>query len=195
MPPMSMAAIETIGEIVVEEFFPEMFTSPKALDYISLVEEILPARGIHVVPASVDELVDCEAATPPDGDGEINILIRDAHWRALHRGGRQANRARATLIHELAHAVLHVPVVRRRRLLEESEFTLRRVRRDAIPAYSDPEWQAWALAGCIVAPRRAIRMLPGTSINALPAIFGVSEDFIWSHLRRLGKAKSRRSGL
>jgi Zn-dependent peptidase ImmA (M78 family) len=85
----------------------------------------------------------------------------------------------------VSHAVLHVPVVRRRLASPHRDLLLARVRRGSIPAYRDPEWQAWALAGCILMPRRTVKMLPDRSLSSLAHIYGVSEEFAQSHLRRL----------
>jgi hypothetical protein len=61
----------------------------------------------------------------------------------------------------------------------------RRVRRDAIKAFLDPEWQAWALAGAIVAPRRTITLVGNLDPCVLAEVYGMSVDFMRSHLKRL----------
>ena len=87
--------------------------------------------------------------------------------------------------HELAHAILHVPRIRRIRALRLERILLSRMRRAELKPYLDPEWQAFALGGCILAPREAISLLPGTALAELARVFGTSESLMWMHLKRL----------
>ncbi len=57
-----------------------------------------------------------------------------------------------------------------------------------MPAFSDPEWQAWALAGAILMPRRTVAMLTDQSAHSVAATYHVSEKFAAVTLRRLGIA-------
>lgn len=85
--------------------------------------------------------------------------------------------------------MLHVPVVRRRLKSPLGELALNRVSRDSLKPYEDPEWQAWALAGCVVAPRKMIEAAPASSVTELADLFGVSEGMMKSHLKRLRLAR------
>ena len=187
MPPLSMALIERVGEQVLEELEPAALHSPRGIDFAQWAEYGLQRYKICVSPARVEELGDRIGATDPvdHGDGITEILIEAVHYEELLAGGRQAHMARGTFLHEAGHAILHVPVMRRRIASNNSLLLNRRVRRDAIQAFRDPEWQAWALAGCIVAPRRTIVMAGTLDPRALATIYGMSVSFMRAHLRRL----------
>ena len=129
MPPISTARIESLGLGLLSIIQPEALDTPMAVDVLRAVEHVLPPLGIHVTPADPAELRDCEAVTDPSGTGPIEILVAEPVWDALLAGGRKANRARTTVMHEVGHAVLHVPVVRRRNALPE---------RDNIPIWEPP---------------------------------------------------------
>lgn len=185
MPPMSTAAIEEVGLAVLHELHPEGLERPIALDVLRLVDQVLPQYGIHVYPADPAELQQEEGLTNPAGDGEIEILIREEYWNTLGAGGRRANRAKATVLHELGHAVLHVPVIRRRRTHPNAELLLRRVPAGAIRPFRNPEWQAWTFAGVVAMPRMTLTMLDDLSPEAVAETYQVSKDFARGHLRRL----------
>jgi hypothetical protein len=185
VPPVSMAAIEVVGEELLKQFQPSALQRPEPVDILQWVDQFLPKYGIHVSPASVEELGDLAGATDPTGEDEIDILIAEEVWEGLLHGGRRANFARATIAHEIGHAVLHVPVIRRRLSSPQRRAMLARTERGRIKAFTDPEWQAWALAGCILMPRRTIEMIAAISASAMASIYQVSEAMAHSHLKRL----------
>jgi hypothetical protein len=189
MPPLRMSTIESLGEAFLSEFCPDALVHPMAVDVFHLAENVLPRRGINVSPAHVVELGNNFGLTDPSGSTSIEILIRDDLWDNLIEGGPRAHLARATLAHEFGHALLHVPVIRRRRSLPSAKYLLARVARSDVPAYMDAEWQAWALGGCILAPRRTINMLSHISVRDMANIYKVSEKMMRSHLGRLRIAR------
>jgi Zn-dependent peptidase ImmA (M78 family) len=114
--------------------------------------------------------------------------VREDLWHALAEGGRRANRARSTIIHELAHVILHVQVLREAKKVQTREALLnRRAPRGELKPFRDPEWQAHALCGCILAPLRHIEMLKarGLGVDAMADELKVSSSFLKSRLRRL----------
>src|SRR5688572_8972950 len=128
MPPVSTAMLERLGDAVLGDIAPHMIErGPAALDVLHLVDHVLPRFNIHVGPADPAQLGDNEALTDPSGDDEIDILLRDDHWQHLLDGGRRGHRPRATVMHEVSHAILHVPVIRRRRASPLLTHTLERV--------------------------------------------------------------------
>jgi hypothetical protein len=182
-----MSAIEHLGEEVAAVLGATADSLPRVLDWADLVENKLAHSGLLFFPVRDAELPDCEGATDPSGTGPIRILIRKEVYDDLGASGRRANRPRATVVHELAHAVLHVPYIREMRRLHRSADVLPRVMRGAIPAYIDPEWQAWALAGSILAPRRTVAPMisAGSTAQEIADAHGVSEQFLLSHTRRM----------
>lgn len=181
MPGLSMACVETLAETVLGVFQPSALVAPEPIDVAGWVDNILPRFGIHVLPAADDELRDCAAITYPTGEAESEILVAEWIWHDLAHDAHPVF-ARATVMHELGHAILHVPIMRTivdPQPLPESGATL--------PAFNDPEWQAWALAGAILMPRRTIAMLPDAAAQTVAAAYQVSEQFAAVHLRRLNR--------
>lgn len=185
MPPLRMSTIERLGEAFLSEFCPDALKQPMAVDLFHLAENVLPQLNIHVTPASVEEMGDKLGVTDASDPTSTEILIRADLWGHLIMGGPRANFARATLGHEFGHLVLHAPVIRRRRVSPHSRHLLARVARAQVPVYMDAEWQAWALAGCILAPRRTIEMVDNPSVTTLASIYEISNDMMKNHLRRL----------
>jgi len=188
MPPVSVAMLEEIATEVLALIAPEHLLKPGPLDVLFLAEHVLPARGIHIEAASAAELGSREGATDPVSDGrDINVLIVESLWRELLRSPTGAKRARATILHELAHALLHVHEIRKRMQMrpEARRLLLARRTRRELKAYEDPEWQAWALAGCIAMPRRTLLMMQNVTVWRVASTYGVSEVFARSHLQRL----------
>lgn len=185
MPALSMALIEAWAGSALDTFAPQWRIGPQPLDIVSLIDNVLPQHGIYVAPATAAELGHRHAATDPTGSGEINILVGEELWDDLYSGGRRANFARATVGHELGHALMHVHVVRRRLSTPQHEHLLARQMRRDLPAYRDPEWQAWAFAGALLVPRQSVVMLDDPSVSDAANVFEVSESFVQAHLRRL----------
>jgi hypothetical protein len=185
MPPVSLRAIRAVSEAFLLELAPKVLERPTRLDVAELVDEVLPRHGIHVSPASATELQDNEGLTQPDGTADVEIVVQNDQYEALELTGPASHRARATVCHEIGHAILHVPVIRRRRALPNGELLLRRVSTGLIKPYEHPEWQAWSFAGYILMPPRTLRMMPSRAANDVSRTYGVSVAFATSHLRRL----------
>lgn len=190
MPPLSKDTIARIAEAVLAVMCPEALETPTELDLARWVDLDLAERGIHVAPVTAHTLGDAEALTIPDREPGIEILLEQSRWDQLFEGGRRAHRARATVTHEFGHAILHVPTIRRRKSSAFGEYFLARVSRGSMKAYEDPEWQAWAFAGYLLAPRRMVATLTDKSPANLSRKFGMSEEMAANHLRRLGYPKA-----
>lgn len=184
--PLGMAVIEELGRCFLEQFSPETLVCPRALDVLRLVDELMPEFGIHVYPASRAEIGDRAGATDPKGNGEIAILVAETVWDQLELPPPRNYYARTTVCHEIGHAILHVPILRRRLLISD---VLARTQRSRLRAYEDPEWQAWAFAGTILMPSVTLQMLGAQGARLTPsavsAKYEVSAQMAASHLRRL----------
>ena len=186
MPPTTMAAIEEVANEFLAMLAPEMLTAPMALDVVRLIEHDLPSHGIHVVPASATEMQDCLGVTDClSSPTEITILLREDEWSDLFRDDGRANQPRATVGHELGHTVLHAKEMRKHAASGDVEKLLPRHDCNAVPSYMDAEWQAFAFAGCILAPRRTIEMVEDPTIRKLAAVYRVSVSLMQKHLGRL----------
>jgi Zn-dependent peptidase ImmA (M78 family) len=102
----------------------------------------------------------------------------------LHAGGRKAHHARGTVAHELGHVYLHVNQIRARIALGRG--LPRQVDVREVKTYDNAEWQAWAFAGCFLAPRASILAANTLDAAQLASIFATSEKLMKLHLRRLG---------
>lgn len=184
VPPLSLRDIERrsaeVRALLVSLTRPE----GPALPWDALVDRHLPRAGLLFYPASGAELRDCEAATDPSGETSIHILMRAELYEALTDPGPGGNRARATVAHELGHAVLHVPYIRQQRQ-QGHEKALVRVTRAQLAPYRDPEWQAWAFAGCLLMPRGSLESMQGRSLVDVARVHGVSTQFAAAHCARL----------
>lgn len=184
--PLGVAAIEELGRCFLDQLAPEMLTKPQPLNVLDLVDTRLPKFGIHVCPATREEIGYRDGATDPRGDGEITILVTEEVWEALELAAPKSYYARSTVCHEIGHAILHVPVLRRRLLLND---VLARTQRANLKPYEDPEWQAWAFAGTILMPSATLRILHAMHKLLTPEVvsdsFEVSTKMAESHLRRL----------
>jgi len=184
--PLSVAAIEELGRCFLEQLSPETLKAPRPLDVLRLADGQLPEFGVHVYPASRAELGNRDGATDPRGDGEVVVLIAEGVWEQLELTPPKSFYARTTVCHEIGHAILHVPLLRRRLLLTN---VLARTQRSRLRAYEDPEWQAWAFAGAILMPSITLRMLQtgGARVTSelLSTRYEVSTQMAANHMRRL----------
>lgn len=184
--PLSMDAIEELGRCFLEQLAPHVLDAPARLDVLELVDTRLPEFGINVYPATRAEIGHREGATDPSGEGQTTILVSEEVWTALELEGPRSFFARTTVCHEVGHALLHVPTLRRRLMLTD---VLARTRRSNLRPYEDPEWQAWAFAGAILMPSATLRMLIAQGASLAPqnlsAIYSVSAGMAQSHLKKL----------
>jgi hypothetical protein len=181
VPPLSLKDIEQRSAEVRDLLVSLTRAAGPALPWDELVDRHLPRAGLLFYPASVAELEDREAATDPSGEGAIHILMRPELYEALTDPGPGGNRARATVAHELGHAVLHVPFLRRQRGQAQP---LTRVSRAQLAPFRDPEWQAWAFAGCLLMPR-SLLVATRKPLGEVARAHGVSSQFAAAHYARL----------
>ncbi|MBK07385.1 MAG: hypothetical protein CL920_32745 [Deltaproteobacteria bacterium] len=191
MPGLSMRDIESIGEDLLQEVEPSALTEPTQLDVLDWSDHKLQTIGFHVVPVrrSELELHNCREGMADHrgrpGD-PIELLIEDEFFSELIEGGRLANRARAIIIHELSHGILHVPLLRQYQYDLEEAFPLKRAPLREIKTFQQPEWQAWALTGAIMVPRcTLLQFPPNTPRSQIASFYGVSEKLLSHHIRRL----------
>lgn len=186
--PLSINIIEELGRCFLSQLAPDSLSKPQPLNVLELVDSKLPQFGIHVCPASREEIGDRHGATDPQGSSEINILVDEKIWNALEAEAPRSHYAKTTVCHEVGHAVLHVPILRRKLLIRGGDV-LARVQRRNLRAYEDPEWQAWMFAGAILMPSDTLHMLQEQHNKLEPGlvskIYEVSEKMADSHLRKL----------
>ncbi|GIP57929.1 ImmA/IrrE family metallo-endopeptidase [Paenibacillus woosongensis] len=105
---------------------------------------------------TVEEMGACYGITYPE---ENRIDLReDVYERAV----KDVPRDRFTIAHEIAHYLLHTP---------KTVAFARANGSEKLPAYLDPEWQANAFAGELLAPPHLIKEM---SLSEIEASCGVS---------------------
>jgi Zn-dependent peptidase ImmA (M78 family) len=182
----SMAEIEQIAHQRLHGLVRDVVGQPLPVDLSRLVDYALPQERIHFVPVNDNELPGMWAFAQPTGDvdDDIEVLIQDSEWTALHAGGRKAHHARGTVAHELGHVYLHVKQIRARIALGHG--LPRQVDVREVKTYDNAEWQAWAFGGCFLAPRPSIIAANTLDPARLASIFMTSEKLMKMHLQRLG---------
>jgi len=183
--PLSLRSIEFLAAHCVADFAPERAREPGPQDLVKFTDVYLRDRGILFYPASLRELPHQYASTDPAGNGEIVVLMREDKYERLGDKGPQANHARSTATHESGHAILHVPYIRRVRALAPVTGTLNRVERQRIPAFEDPEWQAWVWTRAFLMPRRAFLAVAHLSEFDVARLFNVSPALVHQRKRDL----------
>jgi hypothetical protein len=182
--PMRSAEIDHLALRIIKQYQPEALERPQEFDierfYENALEKIAGVRPDYQ-----------NLGLPVHGytDSDQKISVVDS---ALADNPSQRNRFRATVAHEVGHAVLHVNQFRKQkeflRFTHDCEdVSLRMYREDEIPAYMNPEWQAWRFAKALLMPEKPFRIAhaTGMDIRQLAATFGVSADFAQLRLRDL----------
>lgn len=187
--PMSLVETINLAEGFLQQHFPEMLVCPQPLNVVRLVDEVLPSEGIRVYP--VADLPDYGVTQFAVADDSVEILLRENLYDALFNPN-DSNRvfAISTLVHETGHGLKHMPQflsAHRQAKATGCRPNVHHVlhRRANLKAYEDPEWQAHAIGGALVAPPSAIRMLPRHSVAELAGVFGVSVLNMKAHMKRL----------
>ena len=154
MPPLSLAQIREKAKAVRKIFG---LADAGYVDVVKLFES-LPDYGVDVEVAPLHQMGNKHGQTFPT---QPKILIReDVYERACTGFGRD----RLTVAHEIGHLLLH----------GADNISLARVAKDCeVATWCDPEWQANAFAGELLAPFRFIK---GLSIAEIQRRYGVSES-------------------
>lgn len=114
---------------------------------------------------TMEEMGSCYGITYPDEN--LIALREDVYDRAVDGVPRD----RFTLAHEIAHYLMHTP---------QTVSFARATGNVNVPAYLDPEWQANAFAGELLAPPQLIR---GLTLDEIERRCGVSRTVAEIQLR------------
>lgn len=92
---------------------------------------------------------------------------------------------RSTIGHETGHVDLHVSYLNMT-FVQNDLKPMMRSRKD-IPAFQDPEWQAWEYAGAILMPKHLVQQYfnQGRNASYMADAFDVNPSFVLSRLRKL----------
>lgn len=182
-PGMSRESIEKRAELLLHQFQPKVLAGAEPFlveRFVDLHLEDLTGvepdyrhlpTGIYGLTDQNEMVIDLSLVEDPDSLPFLN----------------------STMSHELGHALMHVPVLRkfgRQQVFEQKgknggEVNLYR-RKDLKP-YEDPEWQAWRFASAVLMPREAISEMirRGYSRYDLAQHFQVNEVYVQTRLRQL----------
>ena len=182
--PYRSAEIDFLALRLIRKYQPEAENHPQEFDIERFFENALEATtGVR----SDYQNLGLPVHGYTDSDQKISVVDT-----GLAENSSQRNRFRATVAHEVGHAILHVGQFRRRKDLlrfthDCEDVTLRMYREDEIPAYVNPEWQAWRFAKALLMPEKAFRMAhaTGKNLHQLAVTFGVSVDFARQRIRDL----------
>jgi IrrE N-terminal-like domain len=99
---------------------------------------------------------------------------------------------RSTLAHETGHCLLHVPQlqkINRTQIFRQvkNDDSIQLYRKDNIPVYCNPEWQAWRFAGALLMPEAPLRSMlaAGAGLLEIADNFDVNISFLKTRLKAL----------
>lgn len=145
----------------------------KAVDVLWLLEAVFPTvfapLGFSYEIWDKDEMGDMHGLTSPINN---TIYIREDVYDKAARG---VGRDRMTIMHELAHYLLHDGVL---------VGLARRDNGESIPTFCDPEWQATAFAAELLMPANQIRHM---TVQQIVETYGVSRQAAEYQLRTVNK--------
>lgn len=144
------------------------YTTTTAMGPIPLlwdIKEDIPTEGLtHFKPDAGER-------------GAIELVLREDVYQALRR---DEPRARFTLMHELAHALLHAEDLVRRGRLPHFQASFRRAGgKPTHRVFEDTEWQANVWASAFLMPARELLQLERTGAlraSQVQLVFGVSAE-------------------
>lgn len=184
-PGMSGAQIEQIAVRILRQKQPEVLEGVGAFDVERMVDlDLETDTGID--PDYTYEL--------PEGVYGLTNTYEDKMYinAALSDNPYNERFLRSTLAHEVGHCVIHVPTVRRQRAVRifrqtKDDMKINLYRKDNIPIYMNPEWQAWHFAGALLMPRSAVEVFfrEGASVHDMGDHFRVNGAFVRYRLRAL----------
>ena len=184
-PSMSRKDINSLGEKILDHFQPGVIKGKEPLDVDNLIELIEDVMEIDF---------DITSDLPPGVHGctsttDNKVLILSE----LADNPYSLKYFRSTVTHEIGHTILHLPLLRK--LNQDKTFSQKKNEADAsnlyshkpVPAYKDPEWQAWELAGSLLMPAPALRIQlnKGATIQEMADFFNVNHKFVESRMKKL----------
>jgi hypothetical protein len=180
----SGAQIESAALNIVRRFQPEALSRPQPFDVERFFENHLEA--LTGVRGEYQELL-APIHGYTDSDQSVSAVSS-----FLADDPRKLHFFRATVAHEIGHAVQHVDEFRRRKELlrlthDTEDVSLKMWRKDEIPAYQDPEWQAWRFAKALLMPAATVQMALEADMShyQMSLTFQVSVPFVRSRLKDL----------
>lgn len=184
MPPESYRSIELKVVPLLLKYQPNALAGKEPVDVESLFEFVLPkiipglktgyvglGPGVEGVTSAED--MTCYVAKSLS-DSEDSVMLR---------------RLRATIAHEMGHAILHLKSLHFISQKSRGDRLHRVVEASKIETCRNPEWQAWAFGGSLLMPRGAVTRLmsAGYGQSEMIELFDVNPSFFETRMRALRK--------
>jgi len=185
--PMSGKQIDQLATSYIQYYQPEILKKPGQFDVHRFVDTKLEDLT-GVVPVYSREL-------PPEIYGltdssENRLEIQEA----LAEDPFQEKFFRSTLAHESGHCIIHVPQLRSinrvqvfRQGKDDGSGGVQLYRKDDVPLYRNPEWQAFRFAGALLIPEGPLRMMLAdrASTTEIANTFNIYQPFLKSRMKAL----------
>jgi hypothetical protein len=180
----SGAEIDLIAFKIIKITQPEVLQEPQPFRVEEFFEfDMEDMTGIRTnydhLPPGIHGVTDSERMT---SSVEIGLLS----------DSNQLEFARSTIAHECGHGVIHVPEFRSmkqvlRSIQDTDDVQLKMYRKEQVPVYRNPEWQAHRFAGALLVPETTLRTawVKCQDVNRLAQIYQVYPAFMRSRLRAL----------
>ena len=151
--PVGHELAEKLAQQTILDFDVSYLKNPKPFPVAYFWEFWLPKHYAHLRCRVAEMLPGLEGLTRPNGE----ILLSQGTYEAMNN---DEGRARFTTMHECIHGILHVPQTSRMSCESYSEGQGPVLhRREDLPRYLDPEWQAHRIAGAVLMPAEAMKKL------------------------------------
>lgn len=183
-PGMSGAQIELIAVRVLRNKQPRVLEGAEPFDIQRMVD----------VDLENDTGIDVDYTHLPEGVYGITSTSDDTMYinSSLSDDPYNERFLRSTLAHEVGHCIIHVPIVRQQRAVRvfrqvKDDMGICLYRKDNIPVFRNPEWQAWHFAEALLMPRPAVGILlkEGASVSDMANHFEVNGAFAKYRLRAM----------
>jgi hypothetical protein len=183
MPGMRRIDAERRARAIVLAFRPEIWDHPQSFPSAEFFEFHCVER-YKLNTGTADLPFGIEGVTRPNGCIRIAASVYDDMLDDL------TGRSRFTPIHEAVHGIVHLPTLRRLQveLVEGASPNPRLYRREELPSFADPEWQANRIAGAMLMPVAAVQAVVaryGRDIRAIMDTFKVSHAAAETRLSQL----------
>jgi hypothetical protein len=182
---MSGRQIDLLAMTLIRKHQPAVLQGTKAFDIHRFVDtkledltEITPIYSSEL-PFEIYGLTD---------SANKQVIVQEE----LANDASSVNFFRSTLAHETGHCFMHVPQlqkINRTQIFRQakSDDGLHLYRKDNIPVYRNPEWQAWRFAGALLMPEAPLRVMlnDGAGLSDIANHFEVNIPFLKARLNAL----------
>jgi len=191
--PLSRKQIEEDARVFLKKFSSAL-KYPSSVDVEKIYEIILP----KIIDGLNTGYVDLSKIGPnvmgyTDASKKVSYVDIKLYELSIERPRSvEARRFRATVAHEIGHCFYHIHQLETFKSFSGNEDgVFLRAYRSEIPAYRDPEWQAWEYASALLMPSQHVFTLlsQGKDIYELAEIFDVNPAFVKARIKKLKKIK------